>query len=103
MIYVLTISKINPPSEEFLKEMEDRHTAPNLEVVRKYLDEEMPNGFAIEKRDKLLGDIAKNDPDLQKSMDLKHVEIIAREKAFLKKQQRLAGADPDAEPYEPKT
>jgi len=97
MIYILTISKVNPPDEEFLNEMEERHKAPNLEVVRKYVDEELPNGFAIHKADKLLSFM--KDPDLQD----RYAHIVQREKKFLAKQQKLAGDDPGAKPYEPKT
>ena len=81
--------------------MEERHKAPNLEVVRKYVDLELPNGFTIAKRDKLLSHLTKNDPELRESLDMPHIRIVAREKAFLKKQEQLAGADPDAKPYNP--
>ena len=101
MIYILTVSNVNPPDEETLKRLERVHTAPNLGVVRKYVDEELPNGFTIKKEDKLLINMVKTDEDLRKSVEISHIKIAAKEKAFLKRQEILAGVDNNEKPYEP--
>lgn len=105
MIYILTVSKINPPTEEELLRLERIHKAPNLEVVRKYVDEELPYGFTIAKEDNLLVELMKHDKDLRLSVGLKHTKIVAKEKNFLKKQAEHSGdtsLTEGAKPYEPK-
>jgi hypothetical protein len=105
MIYILTVSKVNPPEEKVLERLERIHTNPNLEVARKYVDEELPNGFTIAKEDNFLGYMMRTDKDLRRSAGLKHTSIVAKEKAFLKKQAKYSGDTSLTEgvkPYDPK-
>lgn len=106
MIYILTVSKVNPPEEKVLERLERIHTNPNLEVARKYVDEELPNGFTIAKEDDFLGNKMKHDKDLRLSAGLKHTSIVAKERAFLKKQAKHSGdtsLTEGAKPYDPKS
>ena len=105
MIYILTVSKVNPREEKILERLERIHTNPNLAVARKYVDEELPNGFTIAKEDDFLGNKMKHDKDLRLSAGLKHTSIVAKEKAFLKKQAKYSGDTSLTEgvkPYDPK-
>lgn len=104
MIYVLTISKTNPPDMDIIERQVRIHTAPGLSVVKKYTDDEIPNGFTIKKEDNLLGNLVKNDKDLRMSMDFKHIQAIAEEKAILKRQAKFAkdtSITEGVKPYEP--
>lgn len=106
MIYILTVSKVNPPEEKVLERLERIHTNPNLEVARKYVDEEMPNGFTIAKEDNFLGYMMRTDKDLRLSAGLKHTSIVAKERVFLKKQAKYSGdtsLTEGAKPFEPKS
>ena len=105
MIYILTISKVNPPTEKVLERMERIHEAPNREVVRKYIDDKLPNSFTISAEDDLLGNKVLHDRDLRVSMGVKHVMLVAKEKAFMKEQAKHTkdtSLTEDVKPYEPK-
>ncbi len=104
MIYILTISKSNPPDKDTIDRLVRIHTAPNISVVKKYTDDEIPNGFTIKKEDNLLGNLVKHDEELKRSIDLKHIQVIAEEKAILKRQAKFShdtSITEGVKPYEP--
>jgi hypothetical protein len=105
MIFLLTISKINTPDKDTIDRLVRVHTAPNISVVKKYVDSEIPpDGYTIEKKDDLLSNIIKHDDDLKNSIDLKHIQVVAEEKAILKRQAKFAkdtSVTEGVKPYEP--
>lgn len=104
MIFLLTISKANTPDADEIDRIVRVHTAPNISVVKKYIDEELPGGFTIEKKDDLLTNIVKHDEQLRRSMDMPQIRIIAKEKAILKRQAKFAkdtSITEEVKPYEP--
>ena len=104
MIYILTISKVNPPDKDTIDRLVRIHTAPNISVVKKYVDEDIPNGFTIKKEDNLLLNIVKHDEDLKRSIGQKHIQVIAEEKAILKRQAKFShdiSLTEGVKPYEP--
>lgn len=104
MIFLLTISKANTPDADEIDRIVKVHTAPNISVVKKYIDEELPGGFTIEKKDDLLTNIVKHDEQLRRSMDMPHMRVIAEEKAILKRQAKFAkdtSITEGVKPYEP--
>ena len=105
MIYILTISTVNTPDKDTIDRLVRIHSAPNISVVKKYISQEIPNGFTIEKKDDLLTNLVKHDDELKKSIDIKHMQVVAEEKAFLKKQAKFSqdvSLTEGVKPYEPK-
>jgi hypothetical protein len=83
MIYLLTISKKNPPDSKTIERLVRIHTTPTIDVIKKYVDDELPNGFVIDKKDSMLTYMVKNDIDLKETLDKKQVEVLVHEKIRL--------------------
>ncbi len=109
MIYILKISKVNPPDlfidgEFIIDRLIRLHTSNSSFVVKMYVDEELPNGYVIEKEDDLLTNKIQNE-EFSKKLEPSYDTILKIERKILEKQAKFendTSITQGEKPYEPK-